>query len=154
MPLFAVDDCLRCEQSTEKTSVIAFRLLRVAIVATVLSVYTFYYTFQDTWIPTLDVDSMLAPHNDYSEVTKKEGLSACLLVNDENPRLPEWLAYHYHVLPLRSVIVAVDPVSKHQPDDILNRWPRMGMDVEIWQDHNYLQKQESGLWYVFNYTFY
>eukprot|EP00970_Alexandrium_tamarense_P016130 scaffold6184_cov62-Alexandrium_tamarense.AAC.1 len=35
-----------------------------------------------------------------------DGLSACLLVNDENPRLPEWLAYHYQMLPLRSLIVA------------------------------------------------
>lgn len=76
---------------------------------------------------------------------KKDGLSACLLVNDENPRLPEWLAYHYHVLPLRSIIVAVDPVSRQQPNEILYRWPRMGMEVEIWQDIDYLGNQ-GGAW--------
>jgi len=62
-----------------------------------------------------------------------DGLSACLLVNDENPRLPEWIAYHYHVLPLRSLIVAVDPNSRVEPNEILNRWQKlMGLDVQIW----------------------
>mmetsp|Transcript_25143 Transcript_25143/g.51938 ORF Transcript_25143/g.51938 Transcript_25143/m.51938 type:complete len:433 (+) Transcript_25143:137-1435(+) len=67
-----------------------------------------------------------------------ESFSACLLVNDENPRLPEWLAYHYHTLPLRSIIVAVDPNSRSSPKDILSRWTTMGMEVEIWDQDVYL----------------
>ena len=98
-----------------------------------------------TWTVSED-DSILAPHLRSSYKTMdKEGLSACLLVNDENPRLPEWLAYHYHMLPLRSLIVAVDPVSKHQPDEILSRWPSMGVEVDIWNDTYYLGN-EGGVW--------
>ncbi len=67
-----------------------------------------------------------------------ESFSACLLVNDENPRLPEWLAYHYHTLPLRSIIVAIDPNSRSSPNDILDRWAPMGLEVEIWDQDVYL----------------
>ena len=70
------------------------------------------------------------------------GLSACLLVNDENPRLPEWLAYHYHILPLRSLIIAIDPSSRLSPDTILDRWTNdhteLGLDIQVWNDIDYL----------------
>ena len=70
------------------------------------------------------------------------GLSACLLVNDENPRLPEWLAYHYHILPLRSLIIAIDPSSRLSPDTILKRWTNdhteLGLDIQLWNDVDYL----------------
>ena len=70
------------------------------------------------------------------------GLSACLLVNDENPRLPEWLAYHYHILPLRSLIIAIDPSSRLSPQSILNRWTNdhteLGLDIQVWTDIDYL----------------
>ena len=75
---------------------------------------------------------------------KKEGLSACLLVNDENPRLPEWLAYHYHILPLRSLIVAVDPASRSSPKSILDRYNNsLMMDVTIWNDDDYLPMKDG-----------
>ena len=68
------------------------------------------------------------------------GLSACLLLNDENPRLPEWLAYHYHILPLRSLIIAIDPSSRLSPDTILKRWTNteLGLDIQVWNDIDYL----------------
>ena len=70
----------------------------------------------------------------------QRGLSACLLVNDENPRLPEWLAYHYHILPLRSLIIAIDPSSRLSPDTILKRWTnaKLGLDIQVWNDIDYL----------------
>jgi len=37
--------------------------------------------------------------------------SGCLLIKDMNHLLPEWLAYHYTVLPMHRLILAVDPVS-------------------------------------------
>jgi hypothetical protein len=76
-----------------------------------------------------------------------DGLSACLLVNDENPSLPEWLAYHYQMLPLRSLIVAVDPASRSSPSEILSRWKDMGMmEVDVWEDDDYFTtEQGSGL---------
>ena len=77
------------------------------------------------------------------------GLSACLLVNDENPRLPEWLAYHYHILPLRSLIIAIDPSSRLSPDTILDRWTNaeLGLDIQVWNDIDYLPEVDglSGL---------
>ena len=71
----------------------------------------------------------------------EEGASACLLVNDENPNLPEWIAYHYHTLPLRSLIVAVDPASRSSPSEILSRWNNSiatSLDVHLWNDDDYL----------------
>ena len=46
--------------------------------------------------------------------------SACLLIKDNNIILPEWLAYHYTVLPLRRLIVAVDTLSHTDPSQILD----------------------------------
>ena len=75
----------------------------------------------------------------------REGLSACLLVNDENPRLPEWIAYHYHVLPLGALTVAVDPASRSSPEDILNRWrTHMGVDARVWEEKRYMQYGGDG----------
>lgn len=91
-----------------------------------------------------------AKHKSTSSSTNKKhsnnhstkGLSACLLVNDENPRLPEWLAYHYQILPLRSLIIAIDPSSRLSPDTILNRWTNdhteLGLDIQVWNDIDYL----------------
>ena len=64
--------------------------------------------------------------------------SACLLVMDDNPRLLEWLAYHYHVLPLRYLVVAVDPRSRTSPTFILNRFRKMGVYIEQWTDADFL----------------
>ena len=77
-----------------------------------------------------------------SNINKERGLAACLLVNDENPRLPEWLAYHYHILPLRALIITVDPSSRSSPIDILDRWKGM-IDVTIWDERDYLPEVDS-----------
>ena len=68
-------------------------------------------------------------------VSGYDSFSACLLVMDDNHRLVEWMAYHYHVLPLRYLIIAVDPRSKTSPTSILNRWRRKGMYIEEWSDY-------------------
>jgi hypothetical protein len=39
--------------------------------------------------------------------------SSCLLVMDDNHRLAEWLAYHYHVLPLRYMVVGTSILKAH-----------------------------------------
>lgn len=57
--------------------------------------------------------------------------SGCLLLMDDNHFLIEWLAYHYHVLNLRHVIVAIDPRSKTSPRPILNRWANR-MNITVW----------------------
>lgn len=73
-------------------------------------------------------------------------MSACLLIKDENPRLVEWLAYHYTVVKLRYLVVAVDPDSLISPQDILNRWKddRL-MNIQTWKDENYMNQTELTL---------
>ena len=79
------------------------------------------------------------------EEPEEEGISACLLVNDENPRLPEWIAYHYYMLPLRSLIVAIDPSSRSSPTTILDRWKRtMKLNVKLWSDVNFMPLRNHG----------
>jgi hypothetical protein len=74
-----------------------------------------------------------------------QGLSACLLINDENPRLPEWIAYHYHILPLRSLTIAIDPASRTLPLDIIKRWAGElpNLVVNIWEDRDFLPREDS-----------
>jgi hypothetical protein len=51
------------------------------------------------------------------------------------------LAYHYHVLPLRYLIITVDPRSKTSPTNLLNRYRRMGLFVEEWNDFKFMKIQ-------------
>ena len=84
-------------------------------------------------------NNMQQDENAAATTNEDIGISACLLVNDENPRLPEWIAYHYQILPLRSLIVAVDPASRSSPAEILDRWKNiMGLDVQIWEEKKYM----------------
>jgi hypothetical protein len=52
---------------------------------------------------------------------------------DDNHFLIEWLAYHYHVLPLRHLIVAVDPRAKTSSQEIFDRWSGL-IDITVWND--------------------
>jgi hypothetical protein len=63
-----------------------------------------------------------------------EAFSACMLVMDDNHRLTEWLAYHYHVLPLDYLVVAIDPNSKTSPSPILDQWRSYGMTIIEWNN--------------------
>ncbi|KAL9186857.1 hypothetical protein ACHAXT_010577 [Thalassiosira profunda] len=64
---------------------------------------------------------------------------------DENPRLPEWIAYHYQVLPLRSLIVSVDPASRSSPNEILLRWySEMRLQVMPLNEKYYLPPKMRG----------
>jgi hypothetical protein len=63
-----------------------------------------------------------------------EAFSACMLIMDDNHRLTEWLAYHYHVLPLDYLVVAVDPNSKTSPSAILDQWRGYGMTIIEWNN--------------------
>lgn len=65
--------------------------------------------------------------------------SACLLVRDDNAILSEWLAYHYFVLNLRHLIVAIDPLSSESPSKILERWRSLtDLQVTEWTDPDYM----------------
>ena len=63
---------------------------------------------------------------------------------DDNHFLIEWLAYHYHVLPLRNLIVAVDPRSQTSPVSILDRWSGTDLNITIWEkDDDYIINSED-----------
>jgi hypothetical protein len=58
---------------------------------------------------------------------------------DENFRLYEWLAYHYHVLPLRYVVVAVDPRSQLSPEPIFDLFrTELNMTILTWTDKDFI----------------
>ena len=63
--------------------------------------------------------------------------SACLLIKDSNIILPEWLAYHFTVLPLRRLIVGIDPSSTDDPNYIFDMYTKIGMNISVWQNHSY-----------------
>ena len=57
--------------------------------------------------------------------------SACLLIMDDNHYLPEWLAYHYTFLPLRRLIVAVDPNSRTSPQGVFDQFQDL-INITVW----------------------
>ena len=69
------------------------------------------------------------------------GFSSCLLTMDDGNRLSEWLAFHYHVLKLRNLIVMVDPRSETSPSHILERWNDKMM-IEEWSDEDVFTKEQ------------
>lgn len=63
-----------------------------------------------------------------------QAFGGCMLVMDDNHRLTEWLAYHYHVLPLDYLVVATDPNSRTSPKRIFDQWRGYGMTILEWNN--------------------
>lgn len=69
---------------------------------------------------------------------------------DDNDILAEWVAYHYHVVNMRRLIVAVDPYSKTSPLDVLQAWGPEGgtggggggwdLEYTLWNDEDYMSE--------------
>jgi hypothetical protein len=70
------------------------------------------------------------------EEGEDKSFSACLLIMDDNHRLSEWIAYHYFALPLRHLVVTVDPRSRTSPVKIQDRW-RPLMTITLWGDADF-----------------
>jgi hypothetical protein len=62
--------------------------------------------------------------------------AACLIIMDDNHFLTEFIAYHYLFLPLRRLIVGIDPKSKTSPLPILDRW-KSRINITVWYDKDY-----------------
>jgi hypothetical protein len=107
-------------------------ILSLALAA-LLTVYQLVVLFSLPTPQLLYVDYPI--WGDQNEVSD-EKFSACLLVMDDNAYLIEWLAYHYHKLPLRRLIVATDPRSRTSPSEILARYQGL-MEITEWQDKHY-----------------
>ena len=57
----------------------------------------------------------------------------CLMMMDENKILPEWLAYHFQVLPLRRLILGRDAKSRTSPKHILDGFQTVGLNSTLWE---------------------
>ena len=79
-------------------------------------------------------------HKD-NDSRSSHSVSACLLIKDDNEILNEWIAYHYHVLRLRYIVVAVDPTSTVAPNAIFEKWQNeTDLSIEIWSDQDFIPK--------------
>jgi hypothetical protein len=81
------------------------------------------------------------PPSDISNFTHidKDAFSFCLLIKDDNDIINEWIAYHYHTLKLRTMIVSIDPDSKTTPEPLLKVWQNnFDLHYEIWDDSKYM----------------
>jgi hypothetical protein len=70
-----------------------------------------------------------------------KGMSSCLFIMDDTIRLLEWLPYHYTVLPLKYIIVGIDPHSNNMSRilKVLDRWSTK-MNITVWDnDQIYLE---------------
>lgn len=76
----------------------------------------------------------------YDPVNKDdpESFAGCMMIMDDNHYLIQWLAYHYHVLPLRRLILYNDPKSLTTPQPIIDRW-KDRIHITLWNSSNFLQ---------------
>ena len=61
---------------------------------------------------------------------------------DDNFRLDEWLAYHYHAMKLRYVVLNVDPFSRTSPSPVIERWNNaktVNMTIVTMHDRDYVR---------------
>ena len=90
---------------------------------------------------TPKINQKTIPSNINKEALSPDAsFSACLLIRDDNDILNEWIAYHYHVLKMRRLIVAVDPGSETSPADLLDQW-RDTIEIDLWTDQNYMPQE-------------
>lgn len=78
-----------------------------------------------------------------SNSDNRDYVSACLLVNDDNHFLIEWLSYHYFVAGLRRLIVAPDPTSRTSIDPIINRWKHY-MQIDVMPNESTKEHTNNG----------
>jgi len=89
---------------------------------------------------SVDTDALAYINSDppLENIRNKDGIAMCLLVKDDNEKLPEWLAYHFLEMPLQYLIVGVDPNSTTTPKNILDMWRNeTGMEIVLWYDAHY-----------------
>jgi len=80
-------------------------------------------------------------------------VSACMMIMDDNHLLIEWIAYHYHNVNLRHLIVHSDKKSVTLPTEVLDRW-RDRITITTWEEKDFMdvRKFEEKLEEKFNQT--
>ena len=81
-----------------------------------------------------------ASHIEPGHPTDETIFSICLLTKDDVDILPEWIAYHYHALALRHLVVAVDPRSETKPTELFQTFRRYlpKLQIEEWDDLRFM----------------
>jgi hypothetical protein len=51
--------------------------------------------------------------------------------------IKEWIAYHYHVINLRTIIITSDPRSRTSPKHLMERWKNL-IHIEYWDQSQFL----------------
>ena len=90
-------------------------------------------------------DSISNSTNPSAQPHVEPEFAACLLIMDDNHYLIEWLAYHFTVLPLKRLIVAIDPHSRTSPIEILRRYENLNIsnnespliNITVWNDADF-----------------
>jgi len=87
-----------------------------------------------------EFDSLYKPTN--------KTMAACLLVNDDTIKLTEWIAYHYTVLPLSHLIVAIDPNSlmEDKIQGVLDLWKDRLQHLEVWKQDTWMTLNATSGW--------
>lgn len=111
-------------------------LIALAVGLNVLTVTTYNRRFNQ-----LDIDIVRIRAASMTKAPQEQTIFAiCLLTKDDLGILPEWLAYHYHAVDLKHLVVAVDPSSTTNPKSILNKFayslPRLMIDQ--WSDEDFM----------------
>jgi hypothetical protein len=78
-------------------------------------------------------------------IPANESIAICLKISDDNMILPEWLAYHYTMLPLRYLVVSNDPRSQTSPLEVLERWNNTTKYTDLhywmWDDSEFMDEK-------------
>jgi hypothetical protein len=129
------------------------RLTQAALLVGISLVLNCYESKKE-WLPAqmrniysskLHLKTQVLPVQNFSDNStefaerEEETFSACLMVMDDNPRLVEWIAYHYLTMPLRHLVILPDPKSRSSPESVLDRWRSM-MRIEVWNDDFIIDK--------------
>jgi hypothetical protein len=110
-----------------------FLLKPVAFLAVIVLVIFFQLTLQRKLFSML----LLRQPSSKGEYTNSnlspppKTFSACLMFKDDTHLLTEWLAYHYHVLLLRRLIIGVDGGPESFPMDLINRYSGR-IQITLW----------------------
>lgn len=138
---------ISCGQSTTRCSMIRRRRKKMMVVILLIiisvSLISWYYfkLYSNSYDDPLSNRIGDTYRSNESSTTLElqipsDGFAGCLLLKDDNHKLSEWIAYHWLVLPLKYLVVAVDPTGYTTPKEILDLWKHSGLGLEItlWND--------------------
>ena len=135
----------RCAQNTRKCSRNSMRSRLIGYLsASLLLVLLLWYKssslFTITPSPSTGTSASTNSNKNQRIPVDNEGFAGCIVVKDDNDRISEWIGYHYLTLPLKHLIVAVDPTAKTTPREIVQMWnttEEIDMEVLLWDDADY-----------------